>query len=914
MTEFVPPRPPIGHFAIEAEVGHGSTGIVYRAHDLTSGRTVALKVLVQHIDLDASAHVRFERAASAVAKLRHPHIAQVHEFGNQAHELYLASQWVPGRSLEALLKESGPWPLERALRLFDQLAEALDYAHDHGVIHYDIKPANILVDDQDHAVIVDFELAWLSDAPASTNAGMIFGTPRYMAPEQIRGDALGHQADLYSLAAVLYEVLSGQPPFGGDSTPALLYHHLYTAPPPITEVVPTLPAAVEAALLRAMAKQPSQRFKTAREMGAALRSHPPLGLSRRVLASLLRPTFAFAPTLTAANPAWPRRALEWAAAVGLVLTALLVPGAYFAFRWRPVPLTTTLTPSSLAPPAAQATFTPTTVSPATVGRSTLQTPTPSVSSPKAAGKLLTQTPTARGAPQKPLPAGSLVALPLALTPAPTQSVSPSPDLDDLLTVTSQASPTQTPSVPPATPTVTQAPATLTSSLAATATSAPPSATPALVPTQTLPASPTASLPSPTLTSSPTASATSVPITAPIDTPTVAPTQTATPSQPPPTVTVVPSVTPSDTVAPSMTSTPGPTPGGRWTMPGGNATYSNFVAEGLPLLASQVIWHSFQLPSPIASLVVGDGLVVVSTAGPMVYAFNSATGATAWTVTLGGDLAGALTLAYTADNQALVLAPSAAGLEALNLANGLPLWTLSTDTLQGHLQTSLAIHANGTAYLLTQNGWLHAIDPAHGSLVWSFHLADWEGSSLPPALSGTTALLIDSERTLLAFDLKARSLLWKIPLPGKPATPPCILAAQGLVSLGLQGGGIQTFRLTDGTPLWAATTGQTPTGLANDGQQIYAASANGTVAAWMAATGATRWTVQLEDPVRNAPLTDGQWVLVTTRSGHVRYFAAADGREDVARRLSLPAALNLAAVPAGQWLFAPGTNTVYGVGP
>ena len=145
------------------------------------------------------------------------HIATVYEFGEHEGQPYIVFEWIEGQTLKDLLVTEGRLPLERALRLFDQCAGALDYAHQRGVIYRDIKPANIIIGIGDHTTIVDFGLAWLAAVPAITVSGSIFGTPRYMSPEQIQGERVDGRADLYSLAVVLYEMLTGQPPFDAPS-------------------------------------------------------------------------------------------------------------------------------------------------------------------------------------------------------------------------------------------------------------------------------------------------------------------------------------------------------------------------------------------------------------------------------------------------------------------------------------------------------------------------------------------------------------------------------------------------------------------------------------------------------------------------------------------------------------------------
>ncbi len=262
----------IGRFRIESEVGRGGMGVVFRAIDPALNRPVALKLLGHHLLQEESARHRFQREAASIANLQHPNIALVYEFGEHDGQPFMALEWVEGRTLMELLRETGPLPPARAFHLATQLATALDDAHRRGIVHRDLKPSNILIGPNDHLTLVDFGLAWIAAAPALTQTTSFFGTPRYTAPEHIRGEAVDGRADQYSLAIVVYEMLTGQIPFNNaETTASLLHHHLYTAPLPVTELRPTLPVEIESALARALSKHPDQRFHTAGDFIAALR-------------------------------------------------------------------------------------------------------------------------------------------------------------------------------------------------------------------------------------------------------------------------------------------------------------------------------------------------------------------------------------------------------------------------------------------------------------------------------------------------------------------------------------------------------------------------------------------------------------------------------------------------------------------
>ena len=196
----------ISRFVILGDVARGGMGIVYRALDPALDRLVALKVLAPPLADDAVSRQRFNREATAVSRLKHPNLALVYEFGEHEGHPYIAFEWISGRTLRDILAETGRLPPQTALALLSQIAAALDYAHQRGIVHRDIKPANIIVNGEnggDTATVVDFGLAWLATLPSITASGSFFGTPRYMAPEQISGAAIDQTADVYSLAFML---------------------------------------------------------------------------------------------------------------------------------------------------------------------------------------------------------------------------------------------------------------------------------------------------------------------------------------------------------------------------------------------------------------------------------------------------------------------------------------------------------------------------------------------------------------------------------------------------------------------------------------------------------------------------------------------------------------------------------------
>lgn len=263
----------IGDYTIEAVVGRGGMATVYRARDQRLGRAVALKVLAPQLAEDSRFRDRFVRESRLVASIDHPHIIPIYEAGEHDGMLFIAMRYVDGGSdLRKLVQSNGPLPVARANHLFSQIASALDEAHANGLVHRDVKPANILVTGNDHVYLTDFGLTKSSSADTGlTSHGHFMGTPRYVAPEQIRGLPVDGRADGYAFACVVYEALAGLPPFQRDTELALLYAHVSHDPPPLTPYRPDLPHAVNQVLSRALSKSPLDRYPTCTAFVSALR-------------------------------------------------------------------------------------------------------------------------------------------------------------------------------------------------------------------------------------------------------------------------------------------------------------------------------------------------------------------------------------------------------------------------------------------------------------------------------------------------------------------------------------------------------------------------------------------------------------------------------------------------------------------
>jgi outer membrane protein assembly factor BamB len=254
--------PQIDRYEIGAELGRGGMGIVYRAYEPALDRAIALKILAPEFADQRDLAARLRREAISAARLRHPNIALLYEFGQADGIPFLAMEYVAGLSLRQLL-EAGPIAWDRALAILAQIGAALDYAHAMGIVHRDVKPSNILVDSADRAVLIDFGLADMAGNSLQTADGTVLGTPHYMAPEQADGRGANARSDQYGLAAVAYELLTGTPPFHGRSSTAVMFAHIHEQPAPPSERQPLLPARVNSVLVRGLAKEPNARYSSA---------------------------------------------------------------------------------------------------------------------------------------------------------------------------------------------------------------------------------------------------------------------------------------------------------------------------------------------------------------------------------------------------------------------------------------------------------------------------------------------------------------------------------------------------------------------------------------------------------------------------------------------------------------------------
>ena len=263
----------LGNYDIVEEIGRGGMAVVYRAHQRSLNRHVAIKVLAPQLSFDQQFVERFQREARAAAKLQHPNIVVIHDVAHEQGIYFLVMELLEGRTLKQLIEERGSLSPERAARIVEQVANALDYAHRQGFVHRDIKPANIFVGKEDHTTLADFGIAKAaSETQHLTRTGMLIGTPEYMSPEQAEGGTVDYRTDLYALGVVLYQMLAGRLPFKSTTPHATLHAVIYEPPPPLRQLRPNLSPAVESVVMKSIVKKPAQRYQAGREMVAALKA------------------------------------------------------------------------------------------------------------------------------------------------------------------------------------------------------------------------------------------------------------------------------------------------------------------------------------------------------------------------------------------------------------------------------------------------------------------------------------------------------------------------------------------------------------------------------------------------------------------------------------------------------------------
>ncbi len=263
----------IGGFKIEKELGRGGMGVVYRAHELSLNRKIAMKVLSERLSNDEEFIKRFQREARVVAALNHPNIVNILSYGEENGLYYFAMEYVQGTDLGQILKKQKEIPLDQALSITAQIADALEEAAARGVVHRDLKPSNIMIDSMGRIKVTDFGIARFQDTESHlTRTGLYMGTPEFSSPEQARGEKLDVRSDIFSLGAILYKMLSGIAPVSGDSPMAVVAKILTEPIIPISRIKPALPKSVCALVDKMMTKDVAARIQTPGEIMAAIRA------------------------------------------------------------------------------------------------------------------------------------------------------------------------------------------------------------------------------------------------------------------------------------------------------------------------------------------------------------------------------------------------------------------------------------------------------------------------------------------------------------------------------------------------------------------------------------------------------------------------------------------------------------------
>lgn len=273
-------RATLGVYDIAGELGRGGMAVVYLAHEIALERKVAIKVLSPALMAADGAIERFKREARTAAQLNHPHIIPIYRVEETTQLVYFVMKFIDGGTLDAVLQRAGPLPVSVTQTILAQVGGALGYAHRHGVVHRDVKPANIILDSEGWAMMSDFGIAKVAQVQGLTMTGSTVGTPTYMSPEQcLAQEEMTGASDQYALGVVAYEMLTGKPPFAADSLFGLLSAHVHTAPRPVQECRSDCPASLSDAVLRMLEKTPEARWPSMAAAVAAIGggAHPPLG-------------------------------------------------------------------------------------------------------------------------------------------------------------------------------------------------------------------------------------------------------------------------------------------------------------------------------------------------------------------------------------------------------------------------------------------------------------------------------------------------------------------------------------------------------------------------------------------------------------------------------------------------------------
>jgi serine/threonine-protein kinase len=264
----------LGRYEVLGELGQGAMGVVYKAKDPLIDRVVAIKTINLSLAMEEKEEYegRFYQEAKAAGRLNHPNIVTIYDVGKSGDIAYIAMEFLEGRELRDILNEGTLLPVDQVLSIVAQVALGLAYAHEHDIVHRDVKPSNIMVIRDGHAKITDFGIARMASASVRTQTGMVLGSPKYMSPEQVMGKTIDQRSDVFSLGVMLYEMLTGQAPFNGENVNAIMYQTLNAVPAPPNSLNPNIPEMVNFIVAKALAKAVEDRYQNAKEFAADLRS------------------------------------------------------------------------------------------------------------------------------------------------------------------------------------------------------------------------------------------------------------------------------------------------------------------------------------------------------------------------------------------------------------------------------------------------------------------------------------------------------------------------------------------------------------------------------------------------------------------------------------------------------------------
>lgn len=264
----------LGRYEILGELGHGAMGVVYKAKDPLIDRVVAIKTINLGLALDEKEEYeeRFYQEAKAAGRLSHPNIVTIYDVGKSGDVAYIAMELLQGRELRDIMNESGLLPVDQVLDIAAQVAQGLAYAHEHDIVHRDVKPSNIMVVRDGHVKITDFGIARMASSAVRTQTGMVLGSPKYMSPEQVMGKPIDRRSDIFSLGVMLYEMLTEQAPFVGENVNAIMYQTLNVVPVPPSKLNPAVPEMLNFIVAKALSKGLEDRYQNARDFAVDLRA------------------------------------------------------------------------------------------------------------------------------------------------------------------------------------------------------------------------------------------------------------------------------------------------------------------------------------------------------------------------------------------------------------------------------------------------------------------------------------------------------------------------------------------------------------------------------------------------------------------------------------------------------------------